>query len=110
MQEKPLSMGKAELPGHARGRCWLLDPLQKTRVPRLWHVDWKLLLSEPASSDLTPRNRSERQGLLFSFPGGQGDRPGVVQLVRGTAGFFCPKSADSLAVSLTLCCPGKPQK
>lgn len=30
--------------------------------------------------------------------------PSVTQLVRGTAGFLCPKPGDSWAVSLTLCC------
>lgn len=70
------------------------------------HVDWKLSsLSARASSDLTPHYHSEGQRcrfLLQRVTEINNSTLSAVQLVTGTAEFFCPKSADSVTVALTL--------
>lgn len=77
-------------------------------MSKLWPVDWKqFLLSAWVLSDLTPPNPTERQGLVSILQrlGRSGSTLSVVRLGRSMARLFCATSADSMAVSLTLCCP-----
>lgn len=78
---------------------------RRVRVPRPRHMDQKLSsLLARASSDSTPRNHSEGQGCRFLFQRIRevDGTPSAVQLVTSTAAFLCPKSAHSVASSLTL--------
>lgn len=108
MKGKPLPRDRAESRRHARGLWWVLPLLQKTCMSKLWPVDWKqFLLSAWVLSDLTPSNPTERQGLvsILQMLGRSGSMLSVVRLGRNMARLFCATSADSMAVSLTLCCP-----